>query len=323
VFALFAQPVLELARALFTPAHFHLFGAFPLEESAVKPFIVVLSLALGSSAFATSYPLTVTDDLGRSITLKAEPKRIIAMLPSHTETLFALGAGDKLIGIDEYSNYPKAATDKIQKVGNGFQPNLEAIIALRPDLVLADESTSSKLVEKLEGAGLTVYGGTAQTYNQVFQKISTLGKMVNRENQAIALITQMRGRLSALEKSVVGLPKVSTYFELDPTPYTVGPNSFIGALITKAGGKNIIPSGIGDFPQISPELVVSKNPVVIFGVALADLQKRPNWAGIAAVKSARVYSLTPEENDALSRPGPRLPVALAALIKYLHPEAKK
>ena len=289
----------------------------------MKPFLVVLSLALGSSALATSYPLIMTDDLGRSITLKSEPRRIIAMLPSHTETLFALGAGDKLVGIDQYSNFPVTATDKIAKVGNGFQPNLEAIIALKPDLVLADESTSSKLVEKLEGAGLTVYGGTAQTYNQVFQKIGTLGKLVNRENQAIVLITQMRAQLNALEKSVVGLPKVSTYFELDPTPYTVGPNSFIGALITKAGGKNIIPGGLGDFPQISPELVVSGNPSVIFGASLEDVRKRPNWAGIAAVKSARVYSMTPEENDALSRPGPRLPLALAALIKYLHPEAKK
>ncbi len=289
----------------------------------MKLSIAVLTASLCSSAVATTYPLTVTDDLGRSITLRSEPKRVVSMLPSHTETLFALGVGDKLVGIDEYSTYPKSGTDKIPKVGNGFQPNLEAIVALRPDLVLADESTSSKLVEKLEQAGLTVYGGTAQTFNEVFSKIGTLGKMVGRENQAINLITRMRSQLNALEKSVYGLPKVSTYFELDPTPYTVGPNSYIGALITKAGGKNIIPGGIGDFPKISPELVITKNPAVIFGASLEDLQKRPNWAGIAAVKSAQVYPLTPEENDALSRPGPRLPFALAALIKYLHPDVKK
>ncbi|MBC7646888.1 MAG: ABC transporter substrate-binding protein [Pseudopedobacter sp.] len=305
------------------PALSHLFGAFPLEESAVKPFLVLLALSLGSNTLATTYPLTVTDDLGRSITLKSEPKRIIAMLPSHTETLFALSAGDKLVGIDEYSNFPKALTDKIQKVGNGFQPNLEAIVALKPDLVLADESVSSKLVERLVASGLTVYGGSAQTYNEVFQKINIMGKLVNREKQAINLITQMRNELNTLQKSVLGRPKVSTYYEIDPTPYTVGPNSFIGVLLEKAGGRNIIPKGIGDFPKISPELVVSANPQIIVGAKLEDLKRRPNWAGIAAIQSGKVFEPTPEQGDALSRPGPRLPDALRALISFLHPEVLK
>lgn len=287
----------------------------------LKPALIAL-LALSGLAHATTYPLTVTDDLGRKLTLRSEPKRIVAMLPSHTETLFALGAGDKLVGIDTYSNYPKAETEKIAKVGSGFEPNLEAIVALKPDLVLADESSSSKLVEKLEKAGLTVYGGTAQTYNEVFEKIALLGKIVNRETEALKLISGMRAELNAIESSVRKLPKVRAYFEVDPTPYAAGPGSFIGTLLTKAGGLNVIPAQLGDFPKISPEIVVNANPAVMLGLSLEDALKRPGWASIAAVKQKRVMEFSPEINDAIVRPGPRLPVALRAIALALHPELK-
>ena len=281
--------------------------------------LVSLTAASLGSALATQYPLTVTDDLGRTVTLKSEPRRIVAMLPSHTETLFALGAGGKLVGIDVYSNYPKAGTDKIEKVGSGFEPNIEAIVALKPDLVLADESASSKLTEKLAAAGLTVYGGTAQTFGEVFQKIAVLGKLVNREAAATNLITKMRRDLNDVQASVVNAPKVSVYYEVDPTPYAAGPNSFIGELLTRAGGRNIVPAKLGDFPQISPELVVSANPEVIIGATLDQLRTRPGWNTIAAVKTGRVYKPTPEEDDTLSRPGPRLAAALRTLARMLHP----
>jgi iron complex transport system substrate-binding protein len=291
-------------------------------KPALTQLLVLSSLALSGLVSATAYPLTVTDDLGRKVTLPSEPKRIVTMLPSHTETLFAIGAGEKLVGIDEYSNYPKVETDKIAKVGSGFEPNLEAIVALKPDLVLADESTSSKLVEKLEKAGVNVYGGTAQTYNEVFEKIAVIGKITNREAQAVKLIAGMRTELNTIQASVRTLPKVTAYFEIDPTPYSVGPNSFIGVLLKKAGGLNIIPAKLGDFPKISPELVVSANPAAILGVSLEDVLKRPGWANIAAVKTKRVVEFSSEENDAISRPGPRLPVALRAIVRALHPEFK-
>ncbi|WP_034386162.1 ABC transporter substrate-binding protein [Deinococcus sp. YIM 77859] len=283
--------------------------------------LAVLSLAPGAAA--TTYPLTVTDDLGRTVTLRTEPRRIIAMLPSHTETLVAIGAGDRLVAVDRFSNFPKNVTDKLPKVGSAYQPNLEAILALKPDLVLADESAGSRLTEKLAAAGLTVYGGTAQTYNEVFQKIAVLGRLTNREAGATRLITRLRSELNALSQSVAGLPKVSTYYEVDPSPYSVGPNSFIGTLITKAGGRTIVPASLGDFPKLDPEFIVKANPQVMVGLSLNDARNRPGWAGVQAVRSGRVYALTPEERDALSRPGPRLPDALRTLIRFLHPEALK
>ncbi|UBV44869.1 ABC transporter substrate-binding protein (plasmid) [Deinococcus taeanensis] len=285
--------------------------------------LTLLALTLGSAAGATSYPLTVTDDLGRSVTLKNEPKRIIAMLPSHTETLVAIGAGGKLVAVDRFSNYPRAVTDALPKMGSAFQPNLEAIVALKPDLVLADESAGSRLTEKLAAAGLTVYGGTGQTYNEVFEKIAVLGKLTNREAGATRLVTSMRSDLNILQQSVARLPKVSTYYEIDPSPYSVGPNSFIGTLITKAGGRTIVPAALGDFPKLDPELIVKTNPQVMVGLTLEDARRRPGWAGLGAVTAGRVFNPSPEERDALSRPGPRLPQALRALIRFLHPEALK
>ena len=285
--------------------------------------IIIAAFLLSSTAAATKYPLTVTDDLGRSVTLKSEPRRIVAMLPSHTEVLFAIGAGEKLVGIDEYSTYPKAQTDKLPKVGSGYVPNIEAIVALKPDLVLADESASSRLTEKLAAAGLTVYGGTAQTYNEVFEKIAVLGKLTNREVNATKLVTKMRGDLNDLQKTVLKLPKVSVYYEVDPAPYSVGPNSFIGALIAKAGGQTIVPAKLGNFPKIDPELIVKSNPRVMIGLTPDDAKKRPGWANLQAVKTNRVYKPTDEERDALVRPGPRLAVALRSLIRMIHPEAGK
>ena len=282
----------------------------------------LFALSFSSLAFAISYPLILKDDLGRTVKLAAEPKRIVSMMPSHTETLFAIGAGSKLVGIDEYSNFPKLETEKLPKAGNGFAPNLEAIAALKPDLVLTDESTGSKLVQNLEKLGITVYAGVPQSYNDVFDKINVLGKITNHEKSALKLITNMRNELNTIQASIAKLPRVSVYYEVDPTPYAAGSSSFIGALISKAGGNNIVPEKLGAFPQISPELVISSNPSVILGAKLEDVLKRPGWDKIAAVKSGRVLTFTSEEDDAISRPGPRLPVALRVLAKALHPELK-
>ncbi len=288
----------------------------------MKKTILASFMVIGFSSLvtATAYPLTLKDDLGRSVRLLAQPKRIVSMMPSHTETLFALNAGNNVIGVDEYSNYPKPETDKLPKMGNGFVPNLEAIAALKPDLVLTDESSGSKLVQNLEKLGITVYAGVAQTYNDVFEKINVIGKITNHEKNALKLITNMRTELNAIQASVAKLPRVSVYFEVDPTPYAAGSTGFIGALIDKAGGKNIIPAKLGAFPQISPELVIQSNPEVILGADLADLLTRPAWDKIKAVQNKRVINFSGEINDAISRPGPRLAVALKALAKAIHPE---
>ena len=279
-----------------------------------------LLLAVTTSAAATTYPLTLTDDLGRRVILQAEPRRVVSVLPSTTETLCALGLCERLVGVDDYSDFP-ASVNKLPKVGGLYNPNIEAMVALKPDLVVV--SKYGKLAESLAAAGITVLAINPETYDEVFSKTLVLGRVMNREAQAKTLVIQMRrdiAKIEILTKNAVRKP--TAYYEVDPTPYTVGPNSFIGVLLGKAGAVNIIPASLGDFPKISPELVVQQNPQLILGVDLATARARPGWANIAAVKSGRVTAIVPGSalDNLLTRPGPRLPLALAALAKIVHPE---
>ena len=279
-----------------------------------------LLLAATTSAAATTYPLTLTDDLGRRVILQAEPRRVVSVLPSTTETLCALDLCERLVGVDDYSDFP-ASVSKLPKVGGLYNPNIEAMVALKPDLVVV--SKYGKLAESLAAAGITVLAINPETYDEVFSKTLVLGRVMNREAQAKTLVIQMRrdiAKIEILTKNAVRKP--TAYYEVDPTPYTVGPNSFIGVLLGKAGAVNIIPASLGDFPKISPELVVQQNPQLILGVDLATAKARPGWANIAAVKSGRVTAIVPGSalDNLLTRPGPRLPLALAALAKIVHPE---
>ena len=278
-----------------------------------------LVLAWVSLAAATTYPYTVTDDLGFDVTLNAEPMRVVTMIPSHTETLCAIAACGKLVGIDTYSNFP-AQVDTLPKLGSAFEPNLEAIVALNPDLVLTDES--SDLAEALRQVGIPVYAGTAQTFDEVFQKFTVLGELVNRETQAALLSGRVQGSIRAISERASQLDPTSVYFEIDPTPYSVGPNSFIGVLLSRAGGENIVGTGLGDFPKLDPEYVVAADPevIVVSERDAATLPERSGWAGIAAVQNGRVVPTTPTLDDAISRPGPRIVVAVRFFAHALHPD---
>ncbi|MFN8509222.1 MAG: ABC transporter substrate-binding protein [Deinococcaceae bacterium] len=280
-----------------------------------RTFLILSAICLGS-VHATTYPLTLKDDVGRLVTLKAEPKRIVSMLPSDTEILCAIGVCDRVVGVDDYSNFPKEVLQK-SKVGNLFEPNIEAIMALKPDLVVV--SKYGKLMEPLERLGLTVVALHPEQYGEVFQKTTLLGKMVNRESEAKQLNLGIQSKIKLLELKVRGLPKPTVYFEIDPTPYTVGPNSFMGVILGKAGASNIVPENLGDFPQISVEWVFQKDPQVILGMSLQEAKKRSGWDKISAVKQAKVFEIPAALNDMLVRPGPRMAEGLEGLIAILHP----
>ncbi len=290
-----------------------------------KRFLAALWLL--SLALATSYPLVVTDDLGRKVTIPAEPKRIVVMLPSATETICALGACDKIVATDNYSNWPEAV-QKLPKAGGLYDPNVELIVSLKPDLVIA--SKYGKLVDRLAKAGIPAYAVKTETYEDIFKTARKLGRLLNREAQAEALVARIQSEVYALEsKAAKAKTRPTVYYEIDATPYTVGPNSFIGVLIQKARGKNIVPPELGLFPKISPEFVVEKNPEVIilgdapYGVNLEALKKRPGWDRIRAVQEGRVCELKKAETDVVHRPGPRVVEGLRVLIRCIHPEVLK
>lgn len=281
--------------------------------------LTALWLTLASAALAAPYPLSVTDDLGVTVTLEREPERVVTMIPSHTETLCALDACDKLVGVDEFSNYPPEIDD-LPRLGGAFSPNVEAILALEPDLVVTDEY--SDLATALRNAGVTVYAGTAQTFDEAFEKFEVLGQLVNRELEAALLVERVRGEIGAIAEQTEALPLVSVYYEIDPTPFSAGPTSFIGALLARAGGENIVTEDLGDFPQLDPEYVIAADPEVII-VSVEDaagLVERPGWAGISAVQEGRVVTTDAVTRDVISRPGPRMVEAVRFFAQALHPE---
>jgi iron complex transport system substrate-binding protein len=284
----------------------------------MKRWLILLIGLLLSLAWAR-YPITVRDDLGQLVTLKAPPMRIISMIPSVTETLCAMGDCSRLVGVDSYSDWPPQV-NHLPKLGGLYNPNPEAILALKPDLVFV--SVYGKLDQTLRRAGVTVFAIRDESWTDVDRVIRLLGTVLQQPAQAEELIARINDEIDHLEALVANRPHPRVYLEIDPTPYTVGPNSFMGVLLAKAGGDNIIPASLGLFPQINPELVVEKNPQVILltdGVTLAQLRSRPGWAEISAIQHDRVCSFTGSQADILSRPGPRIPEALELMIGCLYP----
>lgn len=292
---------------------------------SVAAVLVVVSAALGAAG-ATSYPLTLADDVGNRVTLAAEPQRVVSLVPSLTEAVCAIGACERLVGVDDYSNHPPQV-QTLPKLGGLYNPNVERIVALRPDLVLL--SKYGRLPETLRQAGVTVFVFESETLEDAFRNLTTLGVLLDRQAEARQVVDRIRAemdRVASLVRSREPAPTV--YYEIDATPYAAGPGSFIGELIARAGGRNVVPAELGLFPRISPELVITADPDVIiladapYGVTPEQLAARPGWAGLKAVKQGRVVALTQEQVDILSRPGPRVAEALRLLAAILHPDLR-
>ncbi len=260
----------------------------------------------------------VRDDLGRLVRLEREPRRIISLMPANTETLYAIGAGARLVGRDDFSDYPPEAR-ALPALGGLDTINVERALALSPDLVVCSEFGAQAVA--LERAGLTVWAGSAQSYDDVFAVTSALGGLAGLRGQAEALGAKIRAEVARVEGALRGRTPVRVYYEIDPTPYTVGPRSFVGTLLAKAGGANVVPEGLGDFPKIAPELIVSADPEVILGVSADEARARPGWGSLGALRSGRVRPLSLAERTVITRPGPRLGEALRALAEMLHPGA--
>lgn len=284
--------------------------------------LLPLLLLLASFGFAVDYPLTVTDYLGRSVTLDSAPRSVVSLMASHTETLVALGALDVLVAVDEHSDWPEAVTT-LPTVGNGFQPNIEEIVLLEPDLVLTDQFSGAEQV--LTDLGLTVFAGTPQAFDDIFSFQQLLGTLLDREDAAAALNAQLQQQLLEIATLTGVLTRVSVFVELDPTPFSVGPESYIGVLLDLAGGENIMPAELGDWPQVEPEFVIQADPAVILlldaphGENAESVAARPGWSRLQAVMDGGVLAVTVDEANALSRPGPRVAYAAAILAQKLHP----
>ncbi|MBN1449458.1 MAG: cobalamin-binding protein [Anaerolineales bacterium] len=289
----------------------------PVEEPTAEP------------ASESLWPMTLTDGLDREITLEKAPERIISLSPSNTEVIFAAGAGNLVVGDTEYCDYPEEAK-AITKVG-GFSAttiSVETIVSLNPDLVFAGDADHQTVIDALEAAGVTVYSVKANTFEDVYANLALIGKLTGNEAVAAQVVDGMKARIAAVEEKVATVPpeeRPTVFWEIWDEPLmTSGPNTFSAQLIEIAGGVNIFPDLTEDYPQISVEEVVSRNPDVIMGpdthgdkLIAEQLAARPGWEEITAVKDGRIYLI---DGNTSSRPGPRLADALEVIAASLYPD---
>ncbi|MDO8692875.1 MAG: helical backbone metal receptor [Sheuella sp.] len=287
----------------------------------MKILISILGLIF-FNAVAAAEAIDIADDKGVIVHFPDSPKRIVSMLPSITESVCILGKCDLLVGIDRYSNSPPSVS-KLPQLGGGLDPNIEAILSLRPDLVLV--GSSSRASERLRSLGLTVFSLEAKTYadvQRVLEKLSTILGVSNDEAKNIWM--QMNKDISSIAASLPeGSSKVRVYFEVNRAPFAAGPGSFIGETLERLGVENIIPAALGPFPKINPEFVVRANPDVIMvgDRNYLGMVDRPGWSDLKAIKEGRICVFNEQESDVIVRPGPRIPEAAKVIARCLAEKA--
>lgn len=271
----------------------------------------------------TAYPLTILDIAGRRVTIPKRPERIVSLAPSNTETLFALGLGDRVVGVDQTSDYPPAARDK-PKIGTFSQPTIEEVVGKSPDLVLAANIHVRAAVPALESRGIVVVVINPGDLPAVLDSISLVGQLTDRADAAQRLCGEMEGRIAAVEARLRGAaPQPRVYLEITAKLSAAGPASYIGDLIARAGGSNIVDDRSTPYPTLSAEAIVARDPEVIVltdsggEVTLASVGERPGWSGIAAVRTGRVVAIDP---NIVNRAGPRVVDALEQLARACYPE---
>ena len=277
----------------------------------------------------TSYPLTLLDGLGRTVTIAGPPQRIVSLIPSNTETLFALGLGDRVVGVTKYDTYPPEAQEKDQIGGTTVRSiSIEAILALEPDLVVANDERQQEVIDTLTENGLTVFAVNTVGLADVYRAFDWLGQIADVQPEAQRLKRQLQADLAAISAQIEQIPadqRPTVFYEVWDDPLmTAGPNTFIGQLISLTGADNIFADIEQDFPTISAEELLARNPTVILGpekhaepLTVEGVAARPGWSEIEAVQNGRVYPLSA---DLVSRPGPRLGLALQAMVEVLYPD---
>ena len=279
------------------------------------------------------FPWTLTDGMGREVTLEHAPARIVSLAPANSELLFAVGAEDQVVGVTKYCTYPPEACATKEVIG-GFSSksiSVEKILALEPDLVLAAGKIHQPIIEALEQQNIPVVALTARTFDDVYANIVMVGRLTGHETEAAQVVAGMQAQVKAVTEKVAEIPaeqRLKVFWEVWDEPLmTAGPGTFIGQIIELAGGINIFADLKEDYPKISAEEVLKRNPDVILGpdkhgskMTVEQLEARPGWAEIKAVKDGNIFLL---DGDLLSRSGPRLAQGLQAMAKTLYPQLFK
>jgi iron complex transport system substrate-binding protein len=314
-----------LAAACGTPA------ASGTPSGASAPAADRSPLTTGSPAAA--YPVSVTDDAGRRLTLDGEPQRIVSLAPSNTEIVCALGACDRLVGVTDFDDYPPEVAD-VDHVVIEATVDVELVVAAEPDLVLAagNELTPTSVIDQLAGLDLAVLVLYPETLDEVYADIELVGRALDREDDAAGMVDQMRSRVADVVAAVDGLDRPRTLYEVfhaEGTTYTAGEGSFLASLLDVAGAEPVVGNAQGVLG--AEELVAADPELILLGTAsydpsladpaaaLATVADRPGWQDLTATRSGAVVPYL--DDIVTTRPGPRIVDGLEALARAIHPEA--
>ena len=262
------------------------------------------------------------DDARREVRLAALQRRMVSIAPNNTEILFALVLGERVVAVDQYSDFPAEAAAKAT-LGSYVDPDLEGIAAATPDLLRGTGIHEQTVVPELEALGLPVAVVEPIDLEEVFAGIGLVGRLTGEEARATALVCDLLARVDAITERIAGAPRPRVFFELSPELHTAGPGSFVGDLIARAGGDNIAAGAGEEWPQLDAEVLVAANPEVILladheaGITSETVRARPGWQGVSAVETGRIVAIDP---DPTNRPGPRVVDGLEAIARALHPD---
>jgi iron complex transport system substrate-binding protein len=275
------------------------------------------------------FPLTIVDDLGRTVTIERLPQRIVSLAPSNTEILFALGLEDRLVGTTDYCDYPEAAKAK-PRVAGYLTPDMEKVVSVQPDLILAEAIHEKTVLPTMEKLGLTVIVMSAASLDTVLNDIRLVGHINGRSKAAARLVDSLNGRIQAVVSKTATLTpeqRLKVLYVVWHNPiWTMGRETFINDLIWKAGGVNIFANDFEKSRVVSLEAVVAKNPqvIIVSGMGTSgnliynSIMKETRLAGVDAVVNKMVYRIS--DANLIERPGPRVVDGLEEIAKLVHPE---
>ncbi|HSQ71826.1 MAG TPA: helical backbone metal receptor [Rubrivivax sp.] len=281
------------------------------------PLLALFGALVFGEAGTASPAVQVADDRGRTLTLAAPPQRIVSLLPSLTETVCELRACDRMVGTDRFSNWPEAVR-ALPKLGGLEDSQIERIVALKPDLVLA--AVSARAIDRLEALGLPVLALEPRNGADARRVIERIALALGEPAAGTALVARIESRVAAAAARVpAALQGRTVYFEVAANPYAAGEASFVGELLARLGLVNIVPAAMGPFPQLNPEFVLRAQPALVMATAaaVAEMPGRPGWRSLRALQQGHACGFDAGSFDMLVRPGPRLGDAAEAIADCL------
>lgn len=302
-----------------------------VKRATLLMFVLILLFTLTSCQKATNYnestektkAIEFTDIKGRNVTLEEKPSRIVSLSPSNTEILFALGAGNKLVGVTSYCDYPEEVKD-IEKIGTFEGPNIEMIKKVEPDVVLAGGYIQEDIITALENLNIPVVSTEASDFDTIYDSIALIGKIVGEEDKAEEIINNMHKAIDDIKSKVRSKEKSNVFYLVWTDPLTTaGKGTFINDVIKTAGANNVA-EGVEGWAKYSVEELVKQNPDMIIsayhstneGMSKEDLMNNPIFKNLDCVKKGNIYVM--KDDNIISRPGPRIIEAVLEMAKALH-----